>query len=210
MLSGRLMSCVSATMAPDWIFPLPSPIFGVSGAHGSASSRARRSWTAVCTGDGAWGVSRPLPSARRSLGRLLTGVPTEPFFSYTVSGSRDCPETFVISDEVPATTATTGTVVRIRGMDGAYPSLVPERAVPKLTEMFALYQTHYPDVGISFEGHPLEAAFLAGGAHTRLFWTRSSLTRGEGSPAEAAVLTLIEWNREQPRALLYLLPAWMV
>jgi hypothetical protein len=121
-------------------------------------------------------------------------------FSYTVSGSRDCPETFVISDEVPATTATTGTVVRIRGMDGAYPSLVPERAVPKLTEMFALYQTHYPDVGISFEGHPLEPRSLQA-ARTEIVLDAVVLDEGEGSPAEAAVLTLIEWNREQPRAL---------
>lgn len=121
-------------------------------------------------------------------------------FSYTVTGSRDCPETFVVGDEAPATIDNTGTVVCIRGMDGAHPSLAPDRAVPKLTELFALYQTHYPDVSISYEGVSLEPRSLQA-ARTEIVLDDVVGENGDVSPPDTAVLTLIEWKREQPRAL---------
>ena len=114
MLSGRLMRLRVCDNGTGLDFPFGRVQFSESrGLHGSASSRARRSWTAVCTGDGAMGRFQGLcPRRGGLLGVLLTGVPTETLFFLHREWIAGLPrETFVISDEVPATTATTGTVV---------------------------------------------------------------------------------------------------
>lgn len=114
---------------------------------------------------------------------------------YSVSIIRDDLTDVRVSEPVKVSNKLgTGVEVRVSELDREYRSLAPERAVPALSEIFALYLTDYSDVSVFFESEKLnpEAAI----ADRRTIKLASVEWEDE---TYAVSVEVIEWNTASER-----------
>ncbi len=119
------------------------------------------------------------------------------FFRYEVKGSKDNLEEFEITDPVEVDAKHTGTTVKIYNIQSSFPSLRPAKAIPKLTESFALFLIQYPAIRISYDGEPIDPSSVQRDK-TDITIDDIEFENGEKVTAE---LTIIEWDNEQERAI---------
>lgn len=116
---------------------------------------------------------------------------------YTITGRRDALGTFEISDPVLAPGETTGTVVTISEIFKDFPSLLGDDGRRAMTEEFAIYLGHYPEIHITYDGAPIDPAAV------RLGTTEVELPPIQTDTGETvtATLTITEWRMPTQRAL---------
>ena len=114
-------------------------------------------------------------------------------YRYTVRGYKDRIQEFEISDERKVETTTTGTVVTLDGIQKDFTSLDSRKAIPRLTELFALFLVQYPNVGISYQGEPIDPKSIQKNCDE---FPMDEIELDDGSKV-AAKLTVIEWLSDQ-------------
>jgi hypothetical protein len=101
----------------------------------------------------------------------------------------------VVGPEVP-TTEPIGVRLDISDPHRQYTTLDPERSVPALLEIFALYLSDYKDIRISVQGEPIDANDAI---RDRLSETLDAIETAEGT--YKAHLEIVEWKRLANRSL---------
>lgn len=119
------------------------------------------------------------------------------FLQYVVRGSKDCIEEFEITDPVEVDVKHTGTKVSIYNIQSSFPSLDPDKAIPKLTESFALFLIQYPDIKIHYDGVPIDPTSIQ---QEKIDLVIEDIEFDDGEKISAE-LTIIEWKSEQERAI---------
>lgn len=118
------------------------------------------------------------------------------FFSYTIEGRADSIDEFTLTDEQPANGSTTGVEVRITELSKKFHILNKEKAIEKLTPIFALYLSNYPTVNLTISGTQICPDEVI--KHREKFSLQPIEEDGISYDIE---LILVEWNGIKEREL---------
>jgi hypothetical protein len=116
---------------------------------------------------------------------------------FRIIGTSQNKRQFTLTDEKPSSRDGTGTVATLSNIVQQRASLDPERAVPELNKLPALYLKQYPQVRISYDGALIDPSSLE---ERRTDYNLPEFTTEDGNTYKAQ-LTIIEWNIEIERAL---------
>jgi hypothetical protein len=117
-------------------------------------------------------------------------------WQYTITISRDAPDNYDVSDEVPVEGVGTGTTVRMADVDESAKDLLREDFRDRLLLRLAFYLSQYPGVSVVFDGVPLDLASLIKDSATL------PMPADPGQPAQS--VTVLAWHRRVDKKLLYL------
>jgi hypothetical protein len=116
---------------------------------------------------------------------------------FKIVGTTENKRQFTITDELPSKRDCTGTVATLSNIIPQQGTLDPDRAVPELNRLLALYLKQYPQVRISYDGTVVDPGALE---DRQTSYSFPPFTTEEGK-IYAASLTIIEWKIEIERAL---------
>jgi hypothetical protein len=116
---------------------------------------------------------------------------------FKIIGTTQNKRQFNVTDEKQSKRNGTGTVATLSNIIPQQASLDPDRAVPELNRLLALYLKQYPQVRISYDGSAVDPSALE---DRRTSYALPAFTTEEGKTYEAS-LTIIEWRIEIERAL---------
>lgn len=113
-------------------------------------------------------------------------------FQFRVSMLRDDIADVRVTEpvEMPASVGT-GVEVRVSELDRTFRSLSPENAIRALSEVFAIYLTDYPRVGVFVEGERLDPATMIVG---RKNFPLEPIRETDGDEEYPAEVEVIEWR----------------
>jgi len=117
--------------------------------------------------------------------------------SFKIIGDASNKREFTITDEEPNERDGTGTTVTLANLIQNQRTLDPERAIPELNKLLALYLKQYPQVRISYDGTIVDPSSLE---NNRADYALPPFMAEDGK-VYLAELTIIEWNIDIERAL---------
>jgi hypothetical protein len=116
---------------------------------------------------------------------------------YRIEGHRSNLGTFRVTDPALVNRDSTGTVVRISGIEKNFRSLEGPPAAQEMVGHFALYLRQYPDVRIIYDGERVDPSTVE---ENTAEYPLEGIATAEGKPVKATVL-VIEWKRPVERSL---------
>jgi hypothetical protein len=116
---------------------------------------------------------------------------------FRIIGTSQNKRQFTITDEKPSKRDGTGTIAALSNVIAQESSLDPDRAVPELNRLLALYLKQYPQVCVSYDGTTVDPGALE---ERRTDYILPLFKTDEGKSYEASV-TIIEWKIDIERAL---------
>ncbi len=109
---------------------------------------------------------------------------------FRISGKAESLGEFDLSDPRPAQRNRSGMIVEIQNVSSNTGLLRGGKAVEEVTEIFALYLRHYPDVRIIYDGVPIDPAHVE---QQFADYVLDELVMQNGERVNAA-LTVVEWT----------------
>ena len=111
------------------------------------------------------------------------------YMQYTIEERADSLDEFTLGEEKPIETDQTGVQVRISELSKKFHILTKEKAIEKLTPIFALYLSNYPQINLSIEGSRINPDEVI--RHKTSHTLDSIKVDGSVYPVE---LEIVEWN----------------
>jgi len=115
---------------------------------------------------------------------------------FSITGKRSS-LSFELSDPQDVMGMGCGTTVTINGIDGNFPSLQKEVAIPKLTDYFALYLFQYPGVKIWYDHEVIDPSQIV---KERKEYAIRGIQLTDGRMIDMTIV-IVEWKSEKDRKL---------